>query len=428
MARRQAGGTEVLLDDDWSAVWRCSCGYGNAGRERCLMCGAPAPTELEGSPGLHGEEDVLPAMARATDARAGKKASRTVYKLILFNLISQGLVAGFLFASDVETATSIKVSMLAGLLSYGLATGWVLLRSAELGIRPFTGLRESAPLRGAMEGFIVGGAVAIVLFGILRLTMGRPVLDPTTALLAVQGSPLAFLLGFMLIVLAAPLVEEFIFRGFLAEALRDRGKKPAIWLSAVAFSVAHLRFSQFRYYVAMGVMFALIYWRRGLVGSITAHATFNGMLLLIAVAASHGPAVEATGGGSTVSIPPTYQVSTGVAGEELSAVGPLGAQVEFGWTDIPGLPVIDIVASDLARGAVPFPGMIVTDPSSVAIFDLPAGRAVSVMATIEGESGRMLLLPDGSRLWMAMFRSDGTARSFSEFEAMLQSWRLTPTF
>lgn len=435
MARRQKAGTEVLLDDDWSAVWRCECGYGNAGRDRCLMCGADAPSELEGSSGLHAEEEVLPRTPRATDAQAGRKAQRTVYKLILFNLLSQAVVAGFLFANDVETATAIQVSMITGLLCFGLAAGWVLLRSAELGIRPQTGLRgpnaaagRSTMLRGATEGFIVGGAVAIVLFGILRITMGRTVLDPTTALLAVQGSPVSFLLGFLLIVVAAPVVEELVFRGFLAESLRERGKRAAIWLSAVAFSLAHLRFSQFRYYVAMGVLFALIYWRRGLVGSIAAHATFNGMLLLIAVVASHGPTQEARGAGSIISAPATYQVSEGESGEELVLFGPLGAQMEFGYMDIEGLPAIDVIAGDLARGAVPFPGLVIIERDSVVVFNLPSGPAISLMATIEGERGRMIVRPHNDRLWMVVFRSDGTDRSFEEFQDILETWRPAPGF
>lgn len=423
MARRQHAGTEVLLDDDWSALWRCGCGYGNAGRDRCLMCGSPAPTELEGSDGLYAEEEVLPHEPRGPEARAGSKAGRTVAKLILLNLVVQAVTTGFLLANDVERATAIKVSLATGLAAFALAAGWVLLRSAELGLRPQWGRQHA--LRGATEGFIIGGAVAIVLFGAMRLALGRPVLDPTTSLLAAQGSPAAFLLGFLLLVVAAPVVEELVFRGFLAEALRDRGKRVAIWLSAIAFSVAHLRFSQFRYYVAMGLLLGLVYWRRGLVGSITAHATFNGMLLLIAVAASHGPAVEATGAGSTVAIPATYQVSTGLSGEELRMIGPLGAQVEFGYVDVEGLPPVEDVAADLARGMVPFPGQLVVDLSSVLVFELPAGRAVSMMATLDGENGRMVVLPQEGRLWMAILRSDGTARSFSEFEAMLRSWRLT---
>lgn len=435
MARRQRGGTQVLLDDDWSAVWLCSCGYGNAGRDRCLMCGSAAPSELEGSSGLHGEDDVLPARPRGAEAQAGRKAGRTVAKIILLNLLVQALTAGFLIASEVERASAIKVSLFVGLLGYGFAAGYVLLRSAELGLRPQTGLRgpnavisKATALRGATEGFIVGGAVAIVLFGVMRLALGRPVLDPTTSLLAVQGSPLAFLLGFLLLVVAAPVVEELVFRGFLAEALRGKGKRAAIWLSAIAFSLAHLQFSQFRYYVAMGILLGLMYWRRGLVGSIAAHATFNGMLLLIAVAASHGPTAEVVGGGSVVSVPATYQVSTGSSGEELSVAGPLGAQVEFAYVDVPDLPAIDVVAMDLARGAVPFPGLIEVDLSSVVVFDLPGGQAVSMMAVIEGEDGRMVVRPDGDRLWMAIFRSDGTTRSFDEFEAMLETWRPAPGF
>lgn len=422
MARRINSGSQVLHDDDWSTLWRCGCGYGNAGRDRCLMCGAPAPLEAQGSTGLHAESDVLPPKAPEPDSSAGRKATRTVAAIIGLNLLIQAVEVGIFISNHIEQAAAIRISLFSGLAYYTLAAAWVLGRSAELGLRPRPGFATA--LVGAAEGFVVGGATAIFLFGVLRIATGRPVLDPTAALLTAQGSIAALILGVALIAVAAPVVEEMIFRGFLAEALRHRGKKSAVLLSAIAFSLAHLRLAQFRYYVGMGVILALVYWRRGLVGSIAAHATFNGMLLLMAAVAAHGPAIDVQAAGFTVAIPPTYRTAAGVFGDDLVATGPTGARVEFTHVNIPGLPPADVMARDLAQGHVPFPPELQIDYTSVVVIPLPAGPAVSVSAKVGGLDGRMIALPTPNRLWIAVFRSDGSNHSLVEFDAMVHSWRL----
>ncbi len=78
---------------------------------------------------------------------------------------------------------------------------------------------------GAAEGFVVGGGLALLLAAGLRLALalGRPVLDPTAAVLAADGGAGALLLGFLLIVLIGPVVEELVFRGFLASVVGGGG-------------------------------------------------------------------------------------------------------------------------------------------------------------------------------------------------------------
>jgi membrane protease YdiL (CAAX protease family) len=386
------------------------------------MCGAQAPAEAQGTTGLHGEVDILPPTGPQPVNRAGRKATRTVAAIIVLNLLIQAFEVGVFITNHIEQATAIRISLFTGLAYYALAALWVLARSAELGLRPRPGFATA--LVGAAEGFVVGGATAIFLFGVLRVATGRPVLDPTASLLTAQGSIIALLLGVLLIAVAAPVVEELVFRGFLAEALRHRGKKSAVILSAVAFSLAHLRLAQFRYYLGMGVVLALVYWRRGLVGSVTAHAAFNGMLLLMAAVAAHGPAIEVKAAGFTVAIPPTYRTATGVYGDDLVATGPTGARVEFTHTDVEGLPPAAEMASDLAQGRVPFPAELRIDYSSIVVIPLPAGLAVSMSAKVAGLDGRMIALPTPGRLWIAVFRSDGSNHSMVEFDTMLHSWRL----
>jgi membrane protease YdiL (CAAX protease family) len=423
MARRRDNGSTVLAVDDWSTLWRCGCGYGNAGRERCLMCGAHAPVDVRGTSGLAADADADAVRASDTvHAKAGRKAGRTVAAIILLNLVLLAAQVGIFATNHTPVVTAVWISLFSGLFFYGFCTLWVLARSAELGVRPRLG-RTNA-LVAAAEGFVVGGALAVVLVAAMRLAAGHPVLDPTTSLLAASSvGPLV--LGAVVLVVAAPVVEELVFRGFLAEALRDRGKRVAVLLSAVAFSLAHLRLNQFRYYVVMGVLLALIYWRRGLVGSIAAHATFNGTLLLVALAASHGPALTLSAAGTTVTVPATYHEVTGDSlGTDLTVVGPLGARAEFGHIDVPSTPPAPLLARQLSSGSVPaLPGVVVKYDTATVV-DLPIGQAVSVVVDVDGHDGRLVYVPAAGRLWIAAYSSDGRARSSGEFDAMLSSWHL----
>lgn len=423
MARRR-NDSYVLEDTEWSTVWRCQCGYGNTGRDRCLMCSCPAPEEIIDSPGLRAEDDFVP-LPRDPGDKAGGRATRTVFGIIGVNLLMQVLMAIAFVAGDVERATAVKISLFSGLAYYGMAALWVLARSASLGLRPWLG-KESAAV-GAAEGFVVGGAGAVFLVGVLRLVLGHPVLDPSAALLASQGSIGALILGFGVIVVAAPVVEELVFRGFLAESLRRKGMWAAVVLSAAAFSLAHLSLIQFRYYLIMGMVFGFLYWRRGLVGSIAAHAAFNGVLMVVAVAAAHGPGIGHDVAGGRVEVPATYQTSTTLVGADLAATGPLGAHVEFAHIDGPGVPPAPQIAEGLVNGSVPLPPQFSVQVSSVTMLELPAGQAVQVIATIDGDDGRVVMLPVPGRLWVASFTSDGGSGSSFDFDEMLTSWRLPST-
>ena len=422
MARRR-NDSVVLEDTEWSTVWRCQCGYGNTGRDRCLMCSCPAPEDIIDSPGLHAEDDFeFVPLSRDPNERAGGRATRTVAAIIGLNLLMQVLMAIAFVAGDVERATAVKVGLYSGLAYYGMAALWVLARSASLGLRPRVG-KETA-LVGAAEGFVVGAAGAVFLVALLRLILGHPVLDPSAALLASEGSIGALILGFLVIVVAAPVVEELVFRGFLAESLRRKGMWAAVVLSAAAFSLAHLSLIQFRYYLIMGMVFGFVYWRRGLIGSIAAHAAFNGVIMVVAIAAAHGPGIAQDVGGGKVAVPATYQTSTTVFGADLVATGPLGAQVEFAHFDAPDVPAASQLAEGLVNGAVPLPAELSVQISSVTMLDLPAGEAVQVIATIDGDAGRVVMLPAPGRLWVASFTSDGGSGSSFDFDEMLRSWRL----
>ena len=150
MARRR-NDSVVLEDTEWSTVWRCQCGYGNTGRDRCLMCSCPAPEEIIDSPGLHAEDDfVFVPLSRDPNERAGGRATRTVAAIIGLNVVMQIVMAIAFVAGDVERATAVKVALFSGLAYYAMAALWVLARSASLGLRPWLG-KETA-VRGGGRG------------------------------------------------------------------------------------------------------------------------------------------------------------------------------------------------------------------------------------------------------------------------------------
>ncbi|MGH9224444.1 MAG: lysostaphin resistance A-like protein [Acidimicrobiales bacterium] len=423
MARQRGAASTVLVADDWSTVWRCGCGYGNAGRERCLVCGAKAPDEALDTPGLHAEEEVMPKTGPRLDERAGRKAVRMIFQTIGLNIAMQAVVAGFLLTNGVDRATFIKISLYSGIVYFTLIAIWALGKAAVLGVQPVLGKVNG--LKGAAEGFVVGGATAILLVAGVRVAIGRPLLDPMTTYIAAEGSILGIVIGVLAIVCVGPAVEELVFRGFLAETFLQRwGKATAVLVSAACFSLAHLRLWQFWYFALIGVGFGLIYLRRGLVGSIAAHATFNGMLVLLAVAAMHGEPLDVTVGGTTVAIPPTWHVVVDDLYQDFAAVGPLGAQVGFYHQDLPVVPSAEMIAQVFVTGGIPLPEGASLDAATVNMLDLPAGRAVSLIVEFEDTTGRLVALPTPGRLWMAVFESDGTSRSSFEFDDMLRSWRV----
>jgi membrane protease YdiL (CAAX protease family) len=424
---------DVELDGpawDGAEKWACRCGYVNAGFDRCPSCGGRRSLTDGGPERRPGAVSPLegwerPAAAPAVPLRRRRidsKVARTVGGIILLNVVIQLLTASLAVQSGAETGDAIRLSLFSGLVFFAFAALWVLGRSTALGVRPV--LRSGSALAGAAEGAVVGGGLAIVLTGVTYLAAGHPVVDPIAGLMASETvGPL--LIGVFVLVVTAPVVEELVFRGFLAEALRGRGRRVAGLLSAAAFSVAHLRFSQFRYYVAMGLVLFCMYWRRGLSGSIAAHAAFNGMLFVAALAVAHGPALTLTASGATVTLPGTWQPTDAGWGEEIAAVGPAGAWFGLGQQEIDATGVEpEHFAQNLRTGVFVLPPDITIHRDTISIIDLPAGRAVSVDADVQGHEGRVVALIRTDRVWWLTLTTGGSARASGDFNDALLNLRL----
>jgi uncharacterized protein len=145
----------------------------------------------------------------------------------------------------------------------------------------------------------VGGYVGFVAYmtGMLQL-IGIDDLPRQESLLGiVEGEGLVLVLGFVMVVVLAPLVEELVYRGVIFQGMRQRwGFWLGALLSAGIFAVVHLEllFSGGAYDASgwvsisgiglLAVWFAWLLHRTGsLIVPIVAHAVFNAIMLVLAL-------------------------------------------------------------------------------------------------------------------------------------------------
>ncbi len=104
-------------------------------------------------------------------------------------------------------------------------------------------------------GNLIGNALML---GIQRF-LGRGISNPLGELLESSGTGLQI---FILLV-AAPLLEEFLFRGCIVSALRSYSPAGAVLVSGLAFGLCHGNLYQFFYAFILGLLFAYIYLKSG---------------------------------------------------------------------------------------------------------------------------------------------------------------------
>ena len=89
----------------------------------------------------------------------------------------------------------------------------------------------------------------------------------------VSGNPLYTLL---IAVIAAPILEEYIFRKQIVDKLSRYGEKTAIVISALTFGLFHMNLFQFFYAFGLGIIFAYVYLRtRSLRYPVAMHMIIN---------------------------------------------------------------------------------------------------------------------------------------------------------
>lgn len=281
----------------------------------------------------------------------------------------------------------------------------------------------SGPLLGRVAiGLAAGSALSLGLLSLVSLAVGHVQPDPRLILLMSEGDPTHIAVTVFLACIAAPLVEETLFRGLLLESLRPRGRRVAIGLSAMAFAVWHLMPASLVYYAGLGIGLGTVYLKRGLAGSIAAHVGFNGVLVIAAISVVLGPSHVVSVGALSLDVPGGWTVDASqVPSPGVTLTGPSGAELEVvPSSPTPGLSAI-AVANRLRSGAYSLPPGLVFDGSSVTGETLSAGVLVEVPFTVDGVTGTFAILGTPTASYDLTFDSAGSTRASDDFSTMLRS-------
>jgi membrane protease YdiL (CAAX protease family) len=118
--------------------------------------------------------------------------------------------------------------------------------------------------------------VAGVSFGLYSSTDANAVVGPSFSFRC--ASVELVLLGFLVMAVLVPMIEEIVHRGYVMSALRHRGYIVSLLISAVFFAVFHPMSSWLFAFLA-GLIFGTQYWiTRSLWPSLISHATVNGLI------------------------------------------------------------------------------------------------------------------------------------------------------
>jgi ABC-2 type transport system permease protein len=192
---------------------------------------------------------------------------------VMLFFVGQAVAAAVIIGSGPVTGAAVLVAFsIGGAFTYALIR-YAYARAKTEGVPRILG-STNHPLLGLGAGLIAGAAGVLYLFG-------RDALDLLES--AVRASKSYASLGWWtlpLALIAAPLFEEFIFRGLIFGGLRRSfGVWPATLASAALFAIVHPAFSIIPVF-GLGICAALAYERsRSLLAPMLAHAAYNACVI-----------------------------------------------------------------------------------------------------------------------------------------------------
>jgi membrane protease YdiL (CAAX protease family) len=326
---------------------------------------------------------------------------------------------------------NVLVYAVVGILVLSQITPKIKLRWAE-------GTPLPAALFGAACGLICGGV------GIATTSRaeGHLATDPQVVQRLSGGELSHVAITVLLVCIAAPLVEETLFRGLLLEALRPYALGVAIGVSSIFFAVWHFNKTALVYYTLMGCVFGTLYVKRGLAASMSAHACFNGVLVVAAVMIVVGPKHSFDVGSVRFTLPGGWtqeevtdelaaQLDVAADGHHLVVLdGPEGsslAMVDFGRINQqfdPGA-VAQALRSQL-ESASPSPGTTFNFDSLRQVSLPTVGPAVEMDLRTHSSPGELVFFGYGGEGYGVYSFTGGSARAHADYDAMLKSIQPVP--
>ncbi|MEO0539822.1 MAG: type II CAAX endopeptidase family protein [Cyanobacteria bacterium P01_A01_bin.105] len=143
-------------------------------------------------------------------------------------------------------------------------------------------LLDRWPLWG-IGGYLVALPIMLgVSFLNQQVWQGQGGSNPLLQTVVEESDPIALLIFFLTAAVAAPLFEEFLFRGFLLPSLtRYLPMWGAMLLSSFIFAAAHLSLSEVVPLMTLGMILAFVYVRsRNLLSSMLLHSAWNSVTMV----------------------------------------------------------------------------------------------------------------------------------------------------
>ena len=178
------------------------------------------------------------------------------------------------------------------LYQYSVAVGGLILYAAVFGLVLWIARDMSFEQLGIRAPVSWIGAFWLAVALIVLVLIAEVALEPLLHATREQGlepphwnphKEAPFALNAIVVVLAAPLVEELTFRGVGFALLSRYGVFVAVVGTAVAFAAAHGLIAGFPALLIFGLAIAVLRWRtRSIFPGMLFHATFNGIALALA--------------------------------------------------------------------------------------------------------------------------------------------------
>ncbi|HVS68368.1 MAG TPA: type II CAAX endopeptidase family protein [Mycobacteriales bacterium] len=335
--------------------------------------------------------------------------------------------------SHLNQATVIRYGIVLTLVFYAVVAALILTQlTPKVRLRWGEGSRVVRVVIGLSIGAVGGGVV----LGLLSAAEGQLSTDSRAISMMSGGQASHVIATFLLVCAAAPLVEETLFRGLLLESLRHQNLGMAVLVSAIFFAVWHFTPKALLYYTIMGAVFGVLYAKRGLVASMSAHFGFNGVLTIAAVAIVLGPShaydidgvqFTAPSGWSKVPIQTTDDPFAGDGGLKLLLQGPDGSGI--GVFAVPSETPFDPATVEQRLGAsdLPLPAGSAFDASSLHEITLPTvGTAVEADYTYEANKGELVLFASQGARFVVSFLNGGDAKADADFTKLLDTLQVSP--
>lgn len=195
----------------------------------------------------------------------------------IFSRIGVALCVIFLVSTVMQVVWVYGLGQLPGIGAWLTESSWgmwlgtfvpMYLIGVPVGLLIFKGIPGEAPQENKLG---VGDFFVYLLISFFLMYAGNIIGNTLSAILSGGQAENALLdyamdtnpLKVLVMVILAPLVEEYIFRKVIIDKTRRYGEKMAVFFSALTFGLFHMNLFQFFYAFALGWLLAYVYLRTG---------------------------------------------------------------------------------------------------------------------------------------------------------------------